>query len=212
MMSEGLVRVSRRTTESEIEVALNLGPRDPKLRDRIETPLPFFNHLLEHIAWRAEVNLEVAVRLTSFQLAHVVLEDVGDALGRAVATYLARTREHGAVGYGWALSTIDEALSRVVVSFEGRALLAMDHQVGLPERVEGMQSEDIAAFFEGFVQGGGCTLHADVLKGKNGHHMWESLFRALGESLGAAMARRPWRGGITPGVAGPRELEVDVQL
>ncbi len=208
------VRVTRTTSESEVEVVLDRGPRDPEAKRNLRTPLPFFNHMLEHVAWRGQLNIDLTVRLDHFDLAHLVTEDVGITLGRAVKEYAERNAAAGIVGYGAAYGTIDEALTRVVVSLENRAHLDFTRgAVRLPEQTEGMNSEDLVAFLEGFVQGAQCTLHVDLLKGRDGHghHIWESAFRGLGMALYEALSQRLWRAGMTAGVAGNIGIRVEEQ-
>ncbi len=206
------VKVVRETSESVITVILDRETRDPAAKTKLRTPLPFFNHMLEHVQWRSQTNLTVDVALDHFDLAHLVTEDVGITLGRAFKEYVEVNMELGIVGYGHAYGTIDEALTRAVVSFENRAYL--DFQTGavtLPEAVEGMHSEDLVAFFEGFVQGAACTLHLDLIKGRpgHGHHIWEATFRALGMALFEALSPRAWREGMTAGVAGGITMRVE---
>ena len=211
-MAQDAVRVTRTTSESEIAVTLDRGPRDANAKRRLNTPLPFFNHMLEHIAWRGEINLGIEVALDHFDLAHLVTEDVGIAFGRAVKEYIEQNADRGIVGYGSAYGVIDEAMARAALSFENRAHLDFaPGAVALPERTEGLQSEDLVAFFEGFVQGAQCTLHLDLLKGRgrHGHHIWESAFRGFGMALCEALAERPWRAGMTAGVAGAIQYRVE---
>ena len=70
-----------------------------------------------------------------------------------------------------------------------------------------MQRADLVTFFEGFVQGAKCTLHIDLLKGYNPHHIWESIFRSFGEALKITFSECAWRKGTTPGVKGTVTLE-----
>ncbi|MHB1682911.1 MAG: imidazoleglycerol-phosphate dehydratase [Bacilli bacterium] len=210
-MDRRVTRVTRTTTESRITVAVDRGPRNALQRELLQTPMPFFNHMLEHVAWRGELNLAVEVTLDRFDLAHVVTEDVGIAFGKALKEYIQDQFAAGIVGYGYAYGTIDEALTRAVLSFESRAYLDFNASaVTLPEQMEGMCSEDLVAFFEGFVQGAQCTLHLDLLKGRSGHghHIWEATFRSFGMALYEALAARPWRSGMTAGVAGAIAYDV----
>ena len=194
----------RKTAESEIVVKLDFGPRYADPKKGLKTTMPFLNHMLEHVIWRGEFNLEVGVELKDFYLFHVICEDIGITMGRAVKEYVAAKLDEGLTGYGFALATIDEALARAVISFENRAYLDFSHPgVIIPAQTENTNSEDLKTFFEGFVQGACCTLHLDVLKGENGHHIWEALFRSFGEALFRALSIRKWRRGITAGVAGP---------
>ncbi len=206
------VKVTRTTNESDIVIQIERGARDPAAKKLLRTPLPFFNHMLEHVAWRGQMNLTIDVSLDHFDLVHLVTEDVGIAFGRAVKEYMDRFQADGLVGYGSAYGTIDEALTRAVISLESRAYLDFEKGcVILPERMEGMHSEDLVAFFEGFVQGAQCTLHLDLLKGResHGHHIWESCFRAFGMALYEALSERPWRKDMTAGVAGNIRYQVE---
>ncbi|MCI0183894.1 MAG: hypothetical protein OWR52_08675 [Acidibacillus sp.] len=213
MLNEKPIRVVRRTQESSIEVTIDRGPRDPEAKQRLKSPLPFFNHMLEHVAWRGQMNIGLTVELDHFDLIHVITEDVGITFGRAVKEYVDYHAQKGLVGYGSAYGTIDEALTRAVISFESRAYLDFNRTaVELPEQMEGMCSEDLVAFFEGFVQGAQCTLHLDLLKGRvgHGHHIWEATFRSFGMALYEALAERPWRAQMTAGVAGNIEFLIEV--
>ncbi len=192
-------------------MTIGFGPRAEDPRKGLQTPLPFLNHMLEHIVSRAEFNLDVQIELATFDLSHVVSEDIGLTLGEALREYVEAGLADGVKGYGFSLAAIDEALARAVVSFENRALLAFSSAgVVIPAQTENTNSEDLKTFLEGLVQGGRCTLHLDILKGENGHHIWEAAFRALGEALGQALESREWRRGITSGVAGP--IEKGVQM
>jgi imidazoleglycerol-phosphate dehydratase len=203
-----VVTIKRKTAESAIAFKLDTGPRDKDYKKHLRTPLQFFNHMLETIAWRACMNLSVDVKLDDFKLTHVICEDVGLCAGEAFAELFARQCAQGVNGQGAAYSCIDEAVARCLVSFEGRTLSVLDPQLhNAREMVEDMQSADLIAFLEGFAQGARATLHIDLLRGTNPHHVWEAVFRALGEALRVAFAPCPWRAGTTPGVKGNVELD-----
>ena len=208
------IKVVRETSESIITINLDREERDPDAKKKLRTPLPFFNHMLEHVQWRSQTNFSVEVELDHFDLVHLITEDVGITLGRAYKDYVDQHLDDGLVGYGFAYGTIDEALTRAVVSFESRAYLDFQPgEVELPEAVEGMHSEDLIAFLEGFVQGAMCTLHIDLIKGRSrhGHHIWEATFRAFGMTLYEALAPREWRQHMTAGVAGSITMRTEVQ-
>jgi imidazoleglycerol-phosphate dehydratase len=202
------ITIRRGTSESKIVLTLARGPRDAAFKKKIKTPLHFFNHMLETISWRACFNISVSVETTDYKLTHVICEDVGLALGEAFLDLFNRGIESGINGSGAAEACIDEALGRAVVSFEERALLAIDKKLRTGrELVEDMQQEDLIAFFEGFAQGAKASVHLDLIRGANPHHIWESVFRAFGEALRASFAECPWRSGTTPGVKGRISIE-----
>lgn len=210
--SERKIAVTRATSESRMTVVIDRGSRDPEAKKKLNTSLPFFNHMLEHVAWRGQINIAIDVQLDHFDLVHVITEDVGITLGKAIKEYVDRYSQAGIVGYGQAYGIIDEAMTRAALSFESRALFDFTRSsVQLPMHMEGIHSEDLVAFFEGFVQGAQCTLHLDVLKGResHGHHIWESVFRAFGMALYAALEERSWRRQMSAGVAGAITYEVE---
>ena len=70
------IKVTRKTTESEMNVVLDFAPLKKDYRKYIKTPIPFLNHMIEHIAWRGEVNIDVDLKLDEFVLTHVICEDL----------------------------------------------------------------------------------------------------------------------------------------
>lgn len=200
------VTVTRTTTESKITVKIEKGEIAADYRKAIQTPLPFLNHMMEHLVWRGGLNISVHLDLDEFYLTHVICEDVGMTLGKAVNAFVS---ENVPSGYGVGVGIIDESKAEAVISFEDRALLAYTSAVEIPAEVEGMPSEDLLTFLDGFAQGARCTLHLDIEKGVNGHHIWEAAFRAVGIALGQALLVDEKRIGKTSGVAG--KVVYDVQ-
>lgn len=202
------ITATRKTTESSIRVTIEKGALKPDYREKINTPLAFLNHMIEHIAWRAALNIEIEMSLDKFQLAHLVTEDVSMTLGRAVGEFV---KLNNPSGYGFGTGIIDEAKAEAVISFEDRSYLDFTSQVEYDEMVEGMPAEELITFLDGFVQGARCTMHVDVLKGENGHHIWEATYRAVGIALGQALSVDESRKGLTSGVAGKVTYEVTAE-
>lgn len=199
------ITATRKTTESQVQVIIEKGSLAADYRKHIRTPLPFLNHMIEHIAWRAALNIDISLDMPDFQLIHLVCEDVSMTLGKAVGEYVRINRPSG---YGFGVGIIDEAKASAVISFEDRAYLDFNSAVSYGEQVEGMPSEELITFLDGFVQGARCTLHIDIEKGKNGHHIWEAVYRAFGIALGCALSVDFAREGLTSGVAGEVVYEV----
>ncbi len=202
---ENKITVTRKTTESQIRVMIEKGELAADYRKKIRTPLPFLNHMIEHIAWRGGLNIDISMSLDEFELTHLVTEDVGMTLGKAVGEFV---RLNTPSGYGYGMGNIDEAKAEAVISFEDRALLDFTTETDYAEQVEGMPSEELITFLDGFVQGARCTLHIDLEKGENGHHIWEAVYRAFGIALGLALSVDENRVGLTSGVAGKVEYEI----
>lgn len=203
--------VKRKTNESLMSVTINDGPRDPEAKNHLNTTLTFYNHMMEQIAWRSEMNIYLDVSLDHFSLNHVICEDLGITYGKAIGEMMDRKQKMGAPGYGYSYGNIDESMARCVIGFEKRAYLDLDYnEIIVPESVEGINSEDLVSFLEGFVQGAQATVHIDLLKARDnhGHHQWESIFRAFGDALRKAMLVRPWRENMAAGVAGEITWEI----
>lgn len=197
-----MITVKRETTESKITVTLSEPPVREDYRKLINTPVPFLNHMIEHIVWRSGLNIGVEIELDKFDLTHVVFEDVGMTIGKAMLQYIEINRERGMSGYGDGVGIIDEARSAAAISFESRSLFVLDINVSIPDQMEGTYSEDLTTFIDGFAQGANCTVHLAIERGTNGHHIWEAAYRAIGIALGKALEINPDRANMTSGVAG----------
>lgn len=203
-----MIKATRKTTESQMSVTLDFTPLKDDYRKNIKTSLAFLDHMIEHIAYRAGFNIKTEVELSDFTLTHVIAEDLGIALGKALKEYIDTT--DGAMGFGDAIGIIDEAKAECAISFESRAYIDFDtHGIDIPASVEGMYSEDLVTFLEGIAQGAMCTLHIDLLKGVNGHHIWEAIFRSVGSALNRAVYVSPDRCGKTSGVAGRIDWSIE---
>lgn len=200
-LADGGVAIRRETRESDIELAVTFGARDPDLP--LDTGIDFLNHMLEMIAWHGGLNITARYRTKRFDLSHVVCEDLGIAMGRCVRRVLERRIPAGVASVGEAHGTIDEALAFAMFSLEGRA----NHHIDLPasqrsETVEDSYGHDLVQFFEGFAQGSGGTVHLRLITGTDPHHRWEACFRAFARALRMALSADPWRAGATAGVKG----------
>ena len=139
------IRAIRKTTESEMGVMLDFSGIKPDYREYINTTIPFLDHMIEHIAYRSDVNIKTKVELKNFTLTHLVAEDLGMALGKAFKEYIDTV--DGAYGYGDAIGIIDEAKAECALSFESRAYIDIDyHGNTVPAMTEGMMTEDLETF------------------------------------------------------------------
>ncbi len=202
------ITVTRRSTETAITVKIEKGELVPNYRKRIKTPLPFLNHMIEHIAWRAGLNISIGMDFDAFELNHLVCEDVGMTLGKAVGEFV---RLNVPSGYGSGIGMIDEAVADAVISFEDRSLFNFKTDVEYCETVENMPSEELLTFLDGFAQGARCTLFVELRCGRNGHHIWEAVYRGVGIALGQALSVDPNRKGKTSGVAGEVMYEISAE-
>jgi imidazoleglycerol-phosphate dehydratase len=191
----------RESREALVEAAIDLGPvREPELA----TGIAFFDHMLEMFGWYADATVDASYAVKTYRLTHVVCEDVGLAVGAASARLIADAIPGGVDSSGFAHGVMDEASALAQLSFEGRSLAVVTRDgASAFERVEDMLSVDLVAFFEGFAQGGRCTVHLHLDAGsRDPHHAWEAAFRAFGRAWRAATAPNPRRAGRTAGVKG----------
>lgn len=204
------ITIQRKTRESLIRSTVQGGPMDPNLKTNINTSIQFLNHMIEQWAWRSCLNLAVDVKLDAFVLQHVIAEDTGQCFGAALAQVVDQLKGQGINNSGYADGFIDEACARVRISFEYRSGLFFNKgSVHMPERVEDMLCTDLFNFLDGLTQGARCTIQVDLLSGFEPHHIWESVYRGLGEATRAALSPCPWRQGLGVGVAGFVEFTND---
>ena len=180
-MSDRRAEVSRNTKETQITVAVNL---DGSGAARLDTGLPFLEHMLEQVARHGLIDITVTAKGDLHIDAHHTVEDIGITLGQAVAK--AAGDKTGIRRYGHAYVPLDEALSRVVIDFSGRP--GLEYHVDFPRsRVGEFDVDLLHEFFQGFTNHSLTTLHIDCLRGKNAHHNAETIFKAFGRALRAAL-------------------------
>lgn len=188
--------IERNTKETRISVAVDL---DGEGKSDISTGIGFFDHMLDQIARHAPVDLKIAATGDLHIDGHHTVEDVGIALGQAVAKALGdRT---GISRYGDAHVPLDEALARVVVDISGRPFLVFD--VAFPSaRIGEFDTELTREFFQAFATNARIGLHVEALRGVNSHHIAECCFKGFARALGKAAALDPRRGGAVPSTKG----------
>ena len=188
--------VDRSTKETQISVALNL---DGKGDAALEVGVPFLEHMLDQVARHGMFDLAIKAQGDLEIDAHHTVEDVGISLGQAFRQALGDKR--GIRRYGHAYVPLDEALSRVVLDFSGRP--GLEYQVEYPRaRVGEFDVDLLREFFQGFVNHAMVTLHIDNLRGRNTHHIAETIFKAFGRALRVAVETDPRMEGILPSTKG----------
>ncbi len=195
-VSERTATVSRETKETQIAVTVNL---DGRGRAELQTGLPFLEHMLDQVARHGMFDLAIKASGDLQIDAHHTVEDIGITFGQAVAK--AAGAKQGIRRYGHAYVPLDEALSRVVVDFSGRP--GLDYHVEFPRaRISDFDVDLFHEFFQGFVNHAQVTLHIDCLRGKNAHHVAETVFKSFGRALRAALERDPRTGDAVPSTKG----------
>ena len=195
-MTQRSARIERNTKETRITVALDL---DGSGLGTFSTGLPFLDHMLDQVARHGLVDLEVKAVGDLEIDAHHTVEDIGITLGQALAQAWGDKR--GLRRYGHAYVPLDEALSRVVVDLSGRP--GLEYEVAFPRaRIGDFDVDLFREFFQGLVNHAQMTLHVDALRGRNAHHIIETIFKAFGRALRVAVERDPRMGEAMPSTKG----------
>jgi imidazoleglycerol-phosphate dehydratase len=182
-----MTEISRRTKETDIRVVLDMNDPGPSSPD---TGLPFFDHMLNAMAFHGGFRLEVKAAGDVEVDPHHLVEDTGLVIGGALDK--ARTESGGISRYGHAVIPMDDALGEAVVDVCGRPYLKWNVQWA-QEKAGDFNLFLLKEFFWGLAVAGKLNLHLTVRYSENGHHAAEALFKAAGRAL--AEAYRPRTGG-----------------
>lgn len=180
-MTNRTATIERNTLETQIQVAINL---DGDGSSKLDTNVPFLEHMLEQIARHGLIDIEIIAKGDLHIDGHHTVEDIGITIGQAIAKALGDKK--GIRRYGHAYVPLDEALSRVVIDFSGRP--GIEFHTTFPSAVIGnFDTELFFEFFQGFTNHAGATLHIDTIRGRNSHHIAETIFKAFGRAVRMAV-------------------------
>ena len=173
--------VQRDTKETRIRVFVDL---DKVAGAKIDTGLPFFDHMLDQIGRHGGFALEVEAKGDLHIDEHHTIEDTGLALGQALREALGDKRGIGR--YGFTLP-MDETLASAALDFSGRPYFVFEGEFKR-ERVGDMPTELVPHFFRSLCDAAGLNLNLKV-QGDNDHHKVEACFKALARALRQAIRR-----------------------
>lgn len=177
-------RIDRRTTETQIRLNLNL---DGKGTYAVRTGIRFLDHMLELFARHGGFDLELKATGDLDVDAHHTVEDVGIALGEAVAQALGDKKGINRAGYF--LMPMDETLAVVAIDLSGRPFSVVDLEKVRAARIGDLPVELVHDFFEGFANAARANVHVKVLYGRSSHHQVEAAFKAFARALRVACAK-----------------------
>ncbi len=175
--------IDRRTRETTIRIRLNL---DGKGRFEVETGIRFLDHMLELVARHGAFDLVIKASGDLDVDQHHTVEDLGIALGEAIAKAVGSRRGINRAGYF--VMPMDETLCVAAVDLGGRPRSVVGLRLHV-RHVGDLQAELVQDFFEGFAQGARANVHLKVLYGRSSHHQIEALFKAFARALRVACAR-----------------------
>ena len=175
----------RKTKETDISLTINL---DGQGCNKIDTGIPFFDHMLDGFARHGLFDLDVKVKGDIEVDSHHTIEDVGIVMGKAIADALGD--KAGIKRYGYFILPMDETLALCAVDLSGRPYLKYQADFTVP-RLGTMDTEMVREFFYAVSYSAAMNLHVKILEDGNNHHMAEALFKAFGKALDMAVSMEP---------------------
>lgn len=171
---------SRSTKETSIEVSIDL---DGTGETDISTGVPFYDHMLDQIGRHGAFDLKVHADGDLHIDTHHTVEDVAITLGECFAEALGD--KAGVRRFASGRYPLDEALIDVALDLSGRPHI--DWHVDMPESLplgnpafDPQLAEHIVS---SFATSAGITLHVEMIRGRNTHHVIEATFKGLGRAL-----------------------------
>jgi imidazoleglycerol-phosphate dehydratase len=172
--------VTRNSKETKLRARVDL---EGKGKVKVATGLAFLDHMLEQVARYGGFDLDLRGSGDLHVDTHHLVEDAGIVVGQALSQALGDRA--GLARFASAYAPLDEALARVVVDLGKRPYLS--YNVPLRGRIGTVESEVLEEFWKALSIHAGATIHVDVIRGRNRHHIAEATFKALGLALRQAV-------------------------
>ena len=179
-MANRVAAVSRKTSETEIDLEINL---DGSGFAKVDTGIGFFDHMLVSFAKHGFFDMNLTVKGDLMVDSHHTIEDTGIVLGQAVAKALGDKK--GIKRFGSFMLPMDETLVLSAVDLSGRPYLCYDLKLTTPQ-VGYFDTEMVKEFFYAVSYSAGMNLHIRQISGENNHHIIEAAFKAFAKALDEA--------------------------
>ena len=189
-------KIERKTAETDISVEINLDGTG--IYDN-QTGVGFFDHMLDQLSRHALIDMTVRANGDLHIDDHHTVEDVGIALGKAVAQAIGDKR--GIVRYGSCMLVMDDTLIRAALDMSGRAYLIWKVDF-TASKIGSFDTELVREFFTAFAMNAGMNLHIERLDGLNSHHIAEASFKAVARALRDALETDPRKADAIPSTKG----------
>lgn len=170
--------IERKTKETDIKIAINL---DGSGKYKIDTQIPFFNHMLESFSKHSSVDLDITVRGDIEVDYHHTIEDTGIVLGSVIKKALGD--KNGIQRFCDVSVPLDEALTKAAIDISGRAYLSFNVDFTRCDDGSNVNPYLFEEFFRGLVSSSDVTLHIDLVRGNNSHHIIESVFKSFAQAF-----------------------------
>ena len=182
--------IKRKTGETNISLSLNV---DGKGKSSVKTGIPFFDHMLTLFSKHGLFDLKLSAKGDIDVDYHHTVEDVGICLGQAFKNALGDKK--GIVRYGESKVPMDESLAEVIIDISGRPHLTYNVPFEKTKFID-FDVEVVREFFEAFVLNAGITIHINLIRGRNMHHVIEAIFKAFAVTLSKACSVDPRKKGV----------------
>ena len=189
-MPDRTAQLSRKTGETDISLSLKL---DGTGRSTLDTGVGFFDHMLDLLATHAMIDLDISAKGDLHVDDHHTVEDVGLTLGKAIAQAVGDKK--GIRRYGHCVLPMDETLAICGLDLSGRAYCRIDAEYRSPT-IGTFAVELVDEFWKSVSAEAKMTLHVDVTRGTNTHHIAEAIFKSVARSLRMALEPDPRQSGI----------------
>lgn len=174
-------KISRNTLETKIELDLKL---DGSGKINIESGIGFFDHMVKAMAFYAGFDLDISCQGDLYVDPHHSVEDIGLSLGAAFKEALGDKK--GIRRFASPITPMDESLVLVALDISNRPYL-VENLKFKSERIGDMETQCFKEFFHAFAISAGLTLHIDIMRAENDHHMIEAVFKGLGRAIKEAI-------------------------
>ena len=174
-------KISRNTLETKIKLDLKL---DGSGNININSGIGFFDHMLKAMAFYAGFDLDVSCKGDLYVDTHHSVEDIGLSLGAAFKEALGDKK--GIQRFASPITPMDESLVLIAIDISNRPYL-VENLKFKSERIGDMETQSFKEFFHAFAMAAAITLHIDVMRGENDHHMIEAVFKGLGRAIKEAV-------------------------
>lgn len=170
-------KISRNTLETKVELNLKL---DGSKNINIDSGIGFFDHMLRATAFYAGFDLDLVCQGDLYVDTHHTVEDIGLSLGAAFKEALGDKK--GIQRFASPITPMDESLVLVAIDLSNRPFLVENLSFNC-ERLGDMETQCFKEFFQAFAMSAAITLHIDIIRGENDHHIIEAVFKGLGRAL-----------------------------
>jgi len=173
--------ITRQTKETQVKIRLNI---DGTGRAEINSSIPFMDHMLELFCLNSRFDLTLEAQGDTQVDLHHLVEDLGISLGEAFKEALGEKK--GIQRYGYTTLPMDEALVRVALDLSNRPYFVYE-VAHVPALMGGFDIRLLKEFFRALSFNGGITLHIDLIRGEEPHHIAEAIFKAFGRAISCAV-------------------------